>query len=64
MHDFRCTSSIDMFYDVLKRGMHHFKETEGGRTIVCRAIETYGGVVYTLIEIVIKKKYHMTLNDI
>ena len=42
MHDFRCTSSIDMFYDVLKRGMHHFKETEGGRTIVCRAIETYG----------------------
>ena len=31
-----------MFYDVLKRGMHHFKETEGGRTIVCRAIETYG----------------------
>ena len=42
MHDFRCTSSIDMFYDVLKRGMHHFKETEGGRTIVCKAIETYG----------------------
>ena len=42
MHDFRCTSSIDMFYDVLNRGMHHFKETEGGRTIVCKAIETYG----------------------
>lgn len=42
MHDFRCTSAIDMFYDVLKRGMHHFKETEGGRIIVCKAIETYG----------------------
>ena len=42
MHDFRCTSSIDMFYDVLKRGMYHFKETKGGRNIVCKAIETYG----------------------
>lgn len=31
-----------MFCDVLKRGMHHFKETEGGRTIVCKASETYG----------------------
>ena len=42
MHDFRCTSSVDMFYDVLKQGMHHFKETEGGRATVCKAIETYG----------------------
>lgn len=42
MHDFRCTSAIDMFYDVLKNGMHHFKETEGGRLAVCRAIELYG----------------------
>ena len=42
MHDFRCTSSIDMFYDVLKRGMHHYKETEGGRAEVCKAIEIYG----------------------
>ena len=42
MHDFRCTSSIDMFYDVLKQGMYHFKETEGGRTVMCKAIEIYG----------------------
>ena len=42
MHDFRCTSSVDMFYDVLKNGMVHFKETEGGREAVCKAIETYG----------------------
>ena len=31
---------------------------------MCRALETYGGEVYTLIEIVMKKKYQMTLNDI
>lgn len=42
MHDFRCTSSIDMFYDVLKNGMRHYKETEGGRATVCKAIELYG----------------------
>ncbi len=42
MHDFRCTSSVDMFYDVLKKGMRHYKETEGGREKVCKAIEAYG----------------------
>ncbi len=42
MHDFRCTSSVDMFYDVLKRGMRHYKETEEGRATVCKAIENYG----------------------
>lgn len=42
MHDFRCTSSIDMFYDILKQGMHHYKETEGGRIVMCKAIEEYG----------------------
>lgn len=42
MHDFRCTSSIDMFYDVLRNGMHHYKETEGGRATVCKVIEEYG----------------------
>ena len=42
MHDFRCTSSVDMFYDVLKDGMHHYKETEGGRAKMCKAIEAYG----------------------
>ena len=41
MHDFRCTSSVDMFYDVLKRGMHHYKETEGGREYMCKAMEDY-----------------------
>ena len=39
MHDFRCTSSIDMYYDVLKNGMHHYKETEGGREHMCKAVE-------------------------
>ena len=31
-----------MFYDVLKKGMYHYKETEGGRAEVCKAIEIYG----------------------
>lgn len=31
-----------MFYGVLKDGMRHYKETEGGRTEMCKAIEKYG----------------------
>ena len=42
MHDFRCTSSIDMFYQELREPVHYYKETEGGRAIVCEAIEIYG----------------------
>ena len=42
MHDFRCTSSVDMFYRELKEPVHYYKETEGGRAIVCEAIEVYG----------------------
>ena len=42
MHDFRSTSSKDMFYDVLKDGMYHYKETEGGKAMTCKAIEAYG----------------------
>ncbi len=31
-----------MFYGVFKDGMRHYKETEGGRTEMCKAIEKYG----------------------
>lgn len=39
MHDFRCTSSVDMFYPLLAKQVKYFKETEGGRKIVCKAFE-------------------------
>ena len=39
MHDFRCLSSADMFYPVLARQVKYFKETEGGREIMCQAFE-------------------------
>ena len=42
MHDFRCTSSVDMFYQELANPVSHFKETEGGRNQVCKAMEEYG----------------------
>lgn len=42
MHDFRCTRPSDMFYPELKEPTHYFKETEGGRAIVCETIESYG----------------------
>ena len=39
MHDFRCTSSVDMFYPPLAESMKFFKETDGGRESMCRAFE-------------------------
>lgn len=59
MHDFRCTSAVDMFYQELAKPVRHFKETEGGRSQVCKAmeeridrerIETLFGVVKNLME--------------
>ena len=35
-------ASTDKFYDVLKDGTHHYKETEGGKAMTCKAIEAYG----------------------
>ncbi len=39
MHDFRCTSSVDMFYPVLADQVKYLKETEGGREIMCKTFE-------------------------
>lgn len=39
MHDFRCLSSVDMFYSVLARQVKYFKETEGGQEIMCQVFE-------------------------
>ena len=41
MHDFRCTSAADMFYQELADPVRHFKETEGGRSQVCKAVEEF-----------------------
>jgi galactose-1-phosphate uridylyltransferase len=30
-----------MFYEELSDGMKHFKETEGGRKVMCQAVEDY-----------------------
>lgn len=42
MHDFRCRNSEDMFYALLRNGVYHFKETEGGRAEVSKDVERYG----------------------
>ncbi|MCD8099236.1 MAG: PD-(D/E)XK nuclease family transposase [Oscillospiraceae bacterium] len=39
MHDFRCISAADMYYDVLADRVRYFKETEGGRTQMCKMVE-------------------------
>ena len=41
MHDFRCVSSVDMFYPLLAEQVRHFKETEGGRKIMSKNVEDW-----------------------
>lgn len=42
MHDFRCTNAADMFYQELEKSVRYFKETEGGQSQMCEAMEEYG----------------------
>ncbi len=39
IHDFRCTSAVDMFYQELAKSVRHFKETEGGRSQMSKTME-------------------------
>ncbi len=39
VHDFKCTSANDMYYDVLAKRVRHFKETEGGNKHMCKLFE-------------------------
>jgi hypothetical protein len=42
IHDFKCKESKDMYYKEFSKGVRHFKETEGGRQVMCQAVEEYG----------------------
>ena len=37
--DFGCKESKDIYYPELANGVKHFKEEEGGRKIMCEAVE-------------------------
>jgi hypothetical protein len=41
VHDFGCVRSEDMYCEALKKQVHYFKETEGGREIVCQIVEEF-----------------------
>lgn len=45
MHDFRCVSSVDMFYPLLAEQVRHFKETEGGKKIMSKNVEEWAMAV-------------------
>ena len=39
VHDFDCTESSNVIYPILAKQIHYFKETEGGRATMCKAVE-------------------------
>ena len=64
MHDFGCKESKDIYYSELAKGVKHFKEEEGGRKIMCEAVERYadGKRIDTLYESVRNLMESMKLN--
>jgi predicted transposase/invertase (TIGR01784 family) len=42
MHDFLCRNAAEMFFDVLKKQVSQFKNSEEGRHTMCKAMEELG----------------------
>ena len=41
MHDFNCRDAVEMHFDVLKKRVSQFKNSEEGRHIMCKAVEEF-----------------------
>ena len=41
MHDLRCRDASEMYFDVLKKRVSQFKDSEEGRRIMCKAVEEF-----------------------
>ena len=41
VHDLMCRNAAEMYFDVLKRQVEQFKDSEEGRRIMCKAVEEY-----------------------
>ena len=39
MHDFLCSNATEMYFDILKRQVSQFKNSEEGRHSMCKAVE-------------------------
>ena len=42
MHDMRCRAASEMHFDVLKKRVNQFKDSEEGRHVMCKAMEELG----------------------
>lgn len=42
IHDFRCKKPNEMYYAALAQSVKHYKDSEGGRAVMCEAVEEYG----------------------
>ena len=39
MHDFNCSDAAEMYFDILKRQVSQFKNSDEGRHYMCKAME-------------------------
>ncbi|MCM1246218.1 MAG: hypothetical protein NC293_11310 [Roseburia sp.] len=41
VHDFDCKKASDAIYPILAKQLRYYKETEGGRATMCKAVEEF-----------------------
>ena len=41
MHDMRCRDAAEMYFEILKKRVNQFKNSEEGRRIMCKAVEEF-----------------------
>ena len=41
MHDMRCRDAAEMYFEILKKRVSQFKNSEEGRRIMCKAVEEF-----------------------
>ncbi len=61
MHDFKCKSASEMYFNVLAKRVCHFKETEGGIQVMCRSTENMRKEAAILDRIM--KKFGLTMTE-
>ncbi len=64
VHDFKCISADDMYFNVLAKSVRHFKETEGGISHMCKVMEDMRKETAIRTYIYACRKHNLSDNEI
>lgn len=64
VHDFKCTSADDMYFDTLANRVRHFKETEVGISHMCKIMEDMRKETAIMTYIYVSRKHNMKNEEV